>query len=382
MSEKVVTTIKFDDFKFSRDFFDLKISKKYYRFVFLVLAFIISFFIWMIVSNFDIVVKGNAVIRPKNEVSIIKIRNSGIVREKNYVNGSIVKTGDLLFSLDSDVIMSDIENTKLQILRNENKLDVLDKLKKIIESEEIPNEIDEASIRANIYFSEKNQKKLYFEKADMLYKNEIALPDALTYSQKIFELKNERDIAKADLDKFSADFMYSLLLENYTLQKEKADLAQKLKQLEEQLSQCEIIATKDGIVEELTTFSVGDLLGSGENIIRIVPLNSDNIKAFVNILEKDISDIKIGQEVKIKLSAFNEHEYGQIKGYVSRIGADTIYENNVPYYQIDIEIKDNTIKSKKGTLSYLRPGMTGIARIKVNQKKLMAYVLEKINLKD
>jgi HlyD family secretion protein len=176
--------------------------------------------------------------------------------------------------------------------------------------------------------------------------------------------------------------MYSLLLENYNLQKEKADLAQKLKQLEEQLSQCEIIATKDGIVEELTTFSVGDLLGSGENIIRIVPLNSDNIKAFVNILEKDISDIKIGQEVKIKLSAFNEHEYGQIKGYVSRIGADTIYENNVPYYQIDIEIKDSTIKSKKGTLSYLRPGMTGIARIKVNQKKLMAYVLEKINLKD
>ena len=382
MTDKQVASINYDDFKFSREFFDLKISKKYYRFVLLVLTLVVVFFIWMIVSNFDIVVKGNAVIRPKNEVSIIKIRNSGIVREKNYVNGSIVKTGDLLFSLDSDVIMSDIENTKVQILRNETKLDVLDKLKKIIESEEIPNEIDEASIRANIYFSEKNQKKLYFEKADMLYKNEIALPDALTYSQKIFELKNERDIAKADLDKFSADFMYSLLLENYNLQKEKADLAQKFKQLEEQLSQCEIIATKDGIVEELTTFSVGDLLGSGENIIRIVPLNSDNIKAFVNILEKDISDIKIGQEVKIKLSAFNEHEYGQIKGYVSRIGADTIYENNVPYYQIDIEIKENTIKSKKGTLSYLRPGMTGIARIKVNQKKLMAYVLEKINLKD
>lgn len=382
MTDKLVSTIKFDDFKFSREFFDLKISKKYYRFVFIVLAFVIASFVWMIVSDFDIVVKGNAVLRPKNDVSIIKIRNNGIVSEKKFVNGSIVKTGDLLFTLDSDVVRSEIENTKVQVLRNENKIEVLDKLKQIIESQEIPNEIDEASIRANIFFSEKNQKELYFEKADMLYKNELALPEGMTYSQKIFELKNERDIAKADLDKFSADFMYSILLEDYNLQNEKASLIQKLKELQEQFSQCEIIATKDGIVEELTTFGVGDLLCSGENIIRIVPLNSDNLKALVHIKENDVSDITIGQEVKLKLYAFNEHEYGQIKGYVSRIGADTVYENNVPYYQIDIEIKDNTIKSKKGTSSYLRPGMTGIARIKVKQKKLMSYVLEKINLLD
>lgn len=382
MTDKLVSTIKFDDFKFSREFFDLKISKKYYRFVFIVLAFVIASFVWMIVSDFDIVVKGNAVLRPKNDVSIIKIRNNGIVSEKKFVNGSIVKTGDLLFTLDSDVVRSEIENTKVQVLRNENKIEVLDKLKQIIESQEIPNEIDEASIRANIFFSEKNQKELYFEKADMLYKNELALPEGMTYSQKIFELKNERDIAKADLDKFSADFMYSILLEDYNLQNEKASLIQKLKELQEQFSQYEIIATKDGIVEELTTFGVGDLLCSGENIIRIVPLNSDNLKALVHIKENDVSDIIIGQEVKLKLYAFNEHEYGQIKGYVSRIGADTVYENNVPYYQIDIEIKDNTIKSKKGTSSYLRPGMTGIARIKVKQKKLMSYVLEKINLLD
>lgn len=382
MTDKLVSTIKFDDFKFSREFFDLKISKKYYRFVFIVLAFVIASFVWMIVSDFDIVVKGNAVLRPKNDVSIIKIRNNGIVSEKKFVNGSIVKTGDLLFTLDSDVVRSEIENTKVQVLRNENKIEVLDKLKQIIESQEIPNEIDEASIRANIFFSEKNQKELYFEKADMLYKNELALPEGMTYSQKIFELKNERDIAKADLDKFSADFMYSILLEDYNLQNEKASLIQKLKELQEQFSQCEIIATKDGIVEELTTFGVGDLLCSGENIIRIVPLNSDNLKALVHIKENDVSDITIGQEVKLKLYAFNEHEYGQIKGYVSRIGADTIYENNSPYYQIDIEIKENTIKSKKGTISYLRSGMTGIARIKVKQKKLMSYVLEKINLLD
>ena len=380
--DEYVTTLKFDDFKYSREFFDLRISKKYYSFVFLVLILVVVSFIWMAISNFDIVVKGNAVLRPKNDVSIIKIRNNGIVSEKKFVNGSIVKTGDLLFSLDSDVIMSEIDNTKLQISQNENKIEILEKLKSIIECKEIPNEIDEASIRANIYFSEKNQKELYFEKADMLYKNELSLPEGMTYSQKIFELKNERDIAKADLDKFTADFMYSILLENYNLQNEKVTLAQKLKELQEQLSQCEIIATKDGIVEELTTFGVGDLLCAGENIIRIVPLNSDNLKALVTIKENDVSDIKIGQEVKLKLYAFNEHEYGQIKGYVSRIGADTVYENNVPYYQIDIEIKDNTIKSKKGTSSYLRPGMTGIARIKVKQKKLMSYVLEKINLLD
>ena len=142
MTDKLVSTIKFDDFKFSREFFDLKISKKYYRFVFIVLAFVIASFVWMIVSDFDIVVKGNAVLRPKNDVSIIKIRNNGIVSEKKFVNGSIVKTGDLLFTLDSDVVRSEIENTKVQVLRNENKIEVLDKLKQIIESQVIPNEID------------------------------------------------------------------------------------------------------------------------------------------------------------------------------------------------------------------------------------------------
>ena len=69
-------------------------------------------------------------------------------------------------------------------------------------------------------------------------------------------------------------------------------------------------------------------------------------------------------------------------GFIGSSKVLTEKERNLILDDIDIEIKDNTIKSKKGTSSYLRPGRTGIARIKVKQKKLMSYVLEKINLLD
>ena len=79
------TLVNFDDFKYSQEFFDLKISKKYYYLTFSISLFIFLFFLWSFVFDFDVVAKGKAIIRPAEEVSLIKIQNSGYVIEKKYM---------------------------------------------------------------------------------------------------------------------------------------------------------------------------------------------------------------------------------------------------------------------------------------------------------
>ena len=374
--------INFDDFKYSQEFFDLRISKKYYYLTFSISLFIFLFFFWSFVFDFDGVAKGKAIIRPAEEVSLIKIQNSGFVTEKKYINGQIVKEGDVLVLFNTSVLQLEIENQKKLIEKNQKELNFLKCLNEMVEKNEIDENADsEVIIQAGVYFSNKKIKELNYEKAKRNYDLEIALPESATYKQRLFELKNSYELAEADLNSFISDFKYNLLTRKTELMYDTENQKKELFELEEKLDQCTIYAPKNGIIEEMETFDCGDFLTGGENILRIIPLQTEKIKAQVIIGQTDIANLNVGQNVKIKLDALNSNEYGKVKGKVTRIGADSLYDaNQNSYYQIDVEIPNNTVKSKKSETILLRPGMTGTARIVIKRKKMIKIILDKLNL--
>ncbi|MCF0126364.1 MAG: hypothetical protein HUJ68_11555, partial [Clostridia bacterium] len=115
-------TLDFNDFKYSQEFFDLKISKKNYYLTFAISVFIFSFFLWAFLFDVDIVAKGFVTIRPKEEISIVKIKNSGIVIDKKYKNGQIVNEGDILIHFNTSLLKYELENKKEELKKNENEL--------------------------------------------------------------------------------------------------------------------------------------------------------------------------------------------------------------------------------------------------------------------
>ncbi len=59
---------------------------------------------------------------------------------------------------------------------------------------------------------------------------------------------------------------------------------------------------------------------------------------------------------------------------------ESYFSNQNSYYQIDVEILNNTIKYKKSETILLRPGLTGTARIVIKRKKMIRVILDKLNL--
>ena len=376
MKEDISDALSFNDFKYSRDFFDIKVSKKYYLLVFILVGFIVAFFLWSLICHIDVVVKGSAEIRPQEDVSVIKLQAGGIVCEKKYLNGQTVNQGDVLLIFNTTTIQEEIDTIEKRLVRNETKLVELNDLERMVLENKIIEELNaEAKVQAQIYFSQKRVKELNYEKLKANYEIELSLPAGATYKQKQKELKNSYEIAEADLQSYIADFKYSIITQRENLLNEKDSLLKEKVMLNETLSQSCIKASKSGIVEELETFNCGDFLLGGTSVLRIIPLQNDKLKALIMLSQNDIADLKIGQLVKIKLKAFNSNDYGQIKGYVTRIGADSLYDaNHNPYYQVDVEIPQNYLKDKKNRTAYLRPGMTGIARIVIKRKSVIKVI--------
>ena len=85
-------------------FFMMKPVKAVYAFILVIILSFIVLFIWALFAPMEDVVKADVVIRPENDVSYIRCITSGQLLNKNYTNSSYVSRGDLLFTLDVDVL--------------------------------------------------------------------------------------------------------------------------------------------------------------------------------------------------------------------------------------------------------------------------------------
>ena len=162
------------------------------------------------------------------------------------------------------------------------------------------------------------------------------------------------------------------------MQKTDESLQIQLYEYEQNLALSKINAPISGVIEELEKVNIGDFVSAGEAILRIVS-DDKRIMALLSVDARSIADIKLGQQVKIKLAALPSAEYGQAIGFITRIGADSFsYSDGKSYHQVDVSIEDNFLTSRSHGRNELRPGMTGTARIITKQQKLFMYILEKL----
>jgi hemolysin D len=79
----------------------------------------------------------------------------------------------------------------------------------------------------------------------------------------------------------------------------------------------------DGRVQSSIVTNVGQVLTSGQEVMRIVPQDSElEIEAYV--LNRDIGFVHVGQEAVVKVESFPFTRYGSVKAHVVRIAKDAI----------------------------------------------------------
>jgi len=100
-----------------------------------------------------------------------------------------------------------------------------------------------------------------------------------------------------------------------------ASLQAELNAAENVLRNMTLTAPIDGVVENLTTFTVGGFLDEGTVVMRLVPESSPlEIEAFFD--NRDIGFLSRGQKAYVKFDAFPSERFGIVNANVSAVGAD------------------------------------------------------------
>ena len=174
----------------------------------------------------------------------------------------------------------------------------------------------------------------------------------------------------------------TLLNQRATIQAQLEDIEVQVVQVSEQIKQGLVIAQCDGTVSSVQTLVTGDIVSSGTTIATIIPQNENVYKVQLYVSNADIADIEVGDTVKYNIAALPSSQYGTVNGTVSNISADTLVQDGQysGYYLVECTIDSTAMVNYEGNAGALSSGMQVEAKIITQEKTILRYLLEKIDI--
>jgi len=231
------------------------------------------------------------------------------------------------------------------------------------------------------------QKELYRQRVSALFKSLAATDAALAARKAHFDAKNS-------LEKLKSELTTSLADKNEFIAKWSSDLGEtraKEREAEIQLVESSVKLTREtqdieirspveGVVLDLPSVGEGSIVSSGEKILTLVRKNVP-LALEVDIDPKNVSDIKVGASVSVKLDAMPFMEYGDLKGTLVFISDDTFTESlsgeKGAFYRGRVDINPEELKKMPPDFR-LTSGMTASGDLLVGDRKVISYFIRPI----
>jgi hemolysin D len=183
--------------------------------------------------------------------------------------------------------------------------------------------------------------------------------------------------------------------EELTKAEQKASgLAQDVIKAEQRTKLQALTAPVDGVVQQLAVHTVGGVVGPGQVLLAVVPLDSHlEIEAMVS--NRDIGFVHAGQGAEIKVDTFNFTRYGLIHGDVLSVSKDAISrdrsqdksndkgtdktgeQNQELNYAARVSL-DRTQMQVEDKLVNLTPGMAVTVEIKTGSRQIIGYLFSPV----
>jgi HlyD family secretion protein len=178
----------------------------------------------------------------------------------------------------------------------------------------------------------------------------------------------------------------NLLNNKIALQNQLEQDAKELQQIGLELRKTFILAPTEGTILKLELRNPGQVVSMGQAIAQIAPRNA-SLVVKARVAESDISKIKLGQRVQMRVSACPYPDYGTLKGVVQAVAPDALPAASVGFdrslspsvYEVTIQ-PENKFVATGDRICRLQPGMEGTADIISNSETVMQFILRKARL--
>lgn len=157
-----------------------------------------------------------------------------------------------------------------------------------------------------------------------------------------------------------------------------AVLDESLRAAEDRVRRTVLRAPVNGIVNAIPVTTIGAVVQPGKNIIEIVPVD-DSLLIEARVKPQDIAFVAANQPASVKITAFDYTIYGDMKGNVVRVGADTKFDDKGnPYYEVIVRTGANTLGPPERPLQII-PGMVTRVDIQTGRKTVLQYLMRPLS---
>lgn len=393
-----------------------------------VTAFILLMGIWAVNTEIDNVTRGQGKIISQGKNIIIQAQQNGVSKSVYVRENDIVNKGDLLFEIDPVETVARLEQAKkklqalsirmqrLEAERDGRRFEIQTTLdpeteyvyetelalylskKKDYENtvrllerqiERLESEIEGLNISISL---ERQQQSLISAE---LVNLEPLVKAGLAAESKLFQVQKELQTSNSKVESLNkaiegkriqiSEIVETITSEQQRLQTDTLnelanisadvlDYQTSIPALEEQVSRTKILSTVPGIVKAVKFRNPGSYVRAGDVLMEVVPTDGD-LLVLAQIQAKDIGDIKLGDNVKVSVTAFDPIRYGRLNGEVLSIAADANSDERTgaQYYEIEVSMMDNLYEDD-GTKVDILPGMVTTIDVVTGKKTIFDYL--------
>jgi HlyD family type I secretion membrane fusion protein len=153
-----------------------------------------------------------------------------------------------------------------------------------------------------------------------------------------------------------------------------AEIRQRITAIDARLNRLVIRSPISGFVNEVFVNTVGGIVTPAQKLITIVPQDAA-LEIETHIQPTDIDQIYVGQEAKLKFTAFNARTTPELKGSVGFISPATTVDPSTgrSYYVVQVEVQGDQYAKLEG--KKMVPGMPVEVFLQTESRTALSYLM-------
>jgi membrane fusion protein, adhesin transport system len=184
--------------------------------------------------------------------------------------------------------------------------------------------------------------------------------------------------AQASLAQQRQDWRSRAAQELAAAQAEFVALRRTLPALSDRVDRTTIRAPLDGRVNRVLVTTVGASVQPGQPLVEIVP-SEDNLVIEAQVRPQDIAWVRIGQDARINVTAYDSTIYGSLRGRVVTISPDATLneETGESFYTVRVATDDKLVDAAGRPLE-IGPGMVADVSLLGDKRSVLSYIFSPI----
>ncbi len=400
--------------------------------LYVLIGLVISLITYISVAEVDQVATASGVVRPDGRVKVVNHPEGGRVTAIMVREGDEVKEGDVLLSLDPDIMGEEVEKrrdqwiaTNLQVerLRAEAegrqpsfdttlvaerpdlaaaqmslfqaRTEAIDTRRASAEQVVSQRSFTVATLESRVVGAKRGYEIISTQAAKLSTLRDKGYFPEIQYlgverqkndaEGQWLEAKSQLQEARAALEE-AKETLASVDHQNQAQVKEElSDALTLLDQLDGELDKSSlalknlvITAPSDGVVQGLMVNNIGQSLSPNQEIMRIVP-DGESLIIEAQLSNDDISFVSIGQEARVKVSTYNYIRYGSLDGVVTRISPDATEDEKTGKMLFNVWVRTNNNYMGEVPDKYpVSPGMTATVDLVTGKRTIFSFLTEKL----